>query len=161
MGEEFKLHKLFWMFAVNYRNLWTDAISQPEAKIACQAVWSFALREFDEKLVLDAAMRAISQSDVPPKVSEIVEIAKSIRKGKEPVYQHKMLKSPIYRQPVSPFLAEYMKANGIQDDSTGLSSFLTDPAFVELREKHQGASLGKALLAEICRRVRKNHEKSG
>lgn len=156
MDEKFKLKKLFYMFGVNYKELWTQPLQGLEEQQANEMMWSFALKDFSEDVILDAGMEAISRFEFPPKVSQIVEIAKAIKRGREPDYRLLMASNPsaTHRSPPSRHLAEYMRKHGIADDASGLKNFKDDPVFQELRTHSKGGELGKALVKEICRRVR-------
>lgn len=156
MDEKFKLKKLFYMFAVNYRELWTQPLQELEAQRANEVMWSFALKDFAEEIIMEAALEAIKRFEFPPKVSQMIEIAKAIKRGQEPDYKQLMLDKPQtqHRSPPSRHLAEYMRKHGIADDASGLKKFKDDPVFQKLRSENKGKSLGYALVSEMCRRVK-------
>jgi len=68
------------MFAVNYRQLWTDPLHTEQMRQATNCLWLNALQGFSKETVLKAGEQAIKTLKYPPTIAQFLEIAIPLRR---------------------------------------------------------------------------------
>lgn len=141
------LTTLFTMFAVNYKNLWTDSLKDPALERAQNFIWQASLAGIPEEVIMVAGMQAIKLHNFPPSIHQFLELTSAIQRNHRMENEtQKVLKSgtgKYHRDPVSPLLAEYMAKNPPKED---------DP-FKLIFQKYSGQELGTQVLKEIKRQL--------
>lgn len=74
------LKMLFTIFAVSYKNSWTDALYSEEMRRSTDAIWFKALKKFSPDTIIMAAEDAIKTHKFPPNIAEFLEITTALQR---------------------------------------------------------------------------------
>lgn len=62
---------------VTYANLWTDQLYDEQMIEATKRLWYQHLKDFEPKIIQEAALEATTRCEFPPKPKEMLEIVRS------------------------------------------------------------------------------------
>lgn len=74
------LKKVFLIFTVNYKNLWTDSFLDEQICLGNDILWLKSLKGYSPHIILKAAEQAIKVHKYPPSIAEFIELATALQR---------------------------------------------------------------------------------
>jgi hypothetical protein len=141
---------LFRLFAVNYKNLWTYSLKNPDMERANDFLWMNALKDFSEEIIMQSALKAIEIYEKPPHINQFLEIAIGMKRHiRLQENAKKQLDYDVKHTPPSPLLAKYMAEHPLDENEVK-----------QLISRYSGKELSSKIIEQMMRKIGKKHAKS-
>lgn len=136
------LKQLFRLFAITYKNLWSDVLYSEQLEEANAVIWMKVLENFPEEIIMKAGLESIKHYHFPPSPQQFLELANATLRHKTLEDVSKQIEHHPYRKDAPcPLLTEWLAKHPINSNERIRN------LYQEFR--HDPNKLGQVMMEEI------------